>query len=310
MLDINELLAVRTIVTHAECADGIASALILRDALPGARVVFVQHNTPEHRDLAVEPGMLFCDMVPVRERAHAFAGAGTIVLDHHRGAADVVALFGKRGVFADESAEPGVSGAMLAYREVWEPMTNNPNERDSTRAAVSAFAVLAGIRDTWQRNDPRWREACAQAAALRFWPADLLLAGGLDLIEQRLAIGEVLLDRDEERDTKSLAEAHRFEVDGLRVVCFDGLHTSDIADRADADLVLGWHYQTEGQKQKMVVSCRSRNGFSCLDFAKANGGGGHMRAAGFAMACPPENPYRALRDVLCAYMTQRQRSAA
>ncbi|HZL96812.1 MAG TPA: hypothetical protein VFB99_24365 [Vicinamibacterales bacterium] len=55
---------VTRIVTHADCADGIASAMLLHDALPEATVEFVQYNTPEWRDLAATPGMLFCDMIP------------------------------------------------------------------------------------------------------------------------------------------------------------------------------------------------------------------------------------------------------
>lgn len=296
MLDIDSLLAVRTIVTHEGCADGIASAIILRDALPNARVEFVQYNTPAHRDLRATPGILFCDMTPPASRVQEFVDAGAIVLDHHRGAREIVDAFGDRGVFADEATEPGVSGATLAFREVWKLVSTFENE--DNLSTLREIATRAGIRDTWQRNDPRWREACAQAAALRFWPPEMLIGAPIDGLAARLEIGEVLLQRDTERDERSIAEAYRFEVDGLRVVAFEGLHTSDIAERleGEADLVVGWHYAMEDGRARMVVSCRSRGAVSALALAKANGGGGHQRAAGFRMPEEPYmSPYTALR---------------
>jgi hypothetical protein len=302
MLDLDSLLAVRTIVTHEGCADGIASAIILRDALPNARVEFVQYNTPAHRDLRATPGMLFCDMTPPQQRAQEFVDAGAIVLDHHKGARDIVEAFGDRGVFADEATEPGASGATLAFNEVWYRFAATKRS-PGDYCSLSDLATLAGIRDTWQRSDPRWREACAQAAALRFWPPEMLIGAPIDALVQRLEIGETLLQRDEARDERSIAEAYRFEVGGIRVVAFEGLHTSDIAEReTDVDLVLGWRYLIEEGRARMTVSGRSRGAVSALALAKANGGGGHERAAGFKIdARANASPYIALKQLVEEY---------
>lgn len=303
---------VKTLVIHGpDCPDGRASALILHDALPGADIRFVQYSTPQHRALEPKPGMLFCDFTPFVERDKsgamtdegraklaAWVDAGTIVLDHHKGAADVVEAFGERGVFADETKEPGVSGATLAFREVWSAVKGTvchacrwalPDERHACGdiKRVRDLATLAGIRDTWVKSSPRWNEACAQAAALMFWPWDKLLAAGVNGLAPMLEIGPVLLERDAARDQRTIGEAHRFEVGGVRVVCFEGTHTSDIADKVEVDLIVGWKYLVEGppeaREQKIVFSTRSRGSFSCLDFAKANGGGGHRNAAGFKL---------------------------
>jgi oligoribonuclease NrnB/cAMP/cGMP phosphodiesterase (DHH superfamily) len=297
MLDLDSLLAVRRIVTHDNCADGVASAIILRDALPNARVEFVQYNTPAHRDLRATDGMLFCDMTPPAARVQEFVDAGAIVLDHHKGARDIVDAFGERGVFADEATDPGVSGATLAFREAWSRVVLHHGYSDCCESVLEQLATLAGIRDTWQRNDSRWREACAQAAALRFWPPEMLIGAPVDALAARLEIGDVLLQRDAERDERSIAEAYRFEVSGIRVVAFEGLHTSDIAERLEdeADLVLGWHYAMEDGRARMVVSGRSRGAVSALALAKANGGGGHERAAGFRVDVDCMDPYTTLR---------------
>lgn len=302
MLCIDSLLAVRTIVTHEGCADGIASAIILRDALPNARVESVQYNTPAHRDLRATPGMLFCDMTPLPARVQEFVDAGAIVLDHHKGAREIVDAFGERGVFADEAAEPGVSGATLAFREVWLPLMRHASTDTAQR--MHDFASLAGIRDTWQTGSPRWREARAQEAALRFWPPEMLIGVPLDALSARLEIADTLLVLDEQRDNQSLAEAHRFQVGGVRVLAFDGTHVNDIAERVrgDVDLVLGWRYLVEEGRQRIKVSVRTSGDVSALAFAKANGGGGHEHSGGFKIDAPADaSPYTLLYDLVCRH---------
>lgn len=295
----------KVIVTHEGCPDGVASALILRDVYPEAEVIFVQHGSAKLHTLKPSPGMLWCDFAPTRERAQEFVEAGAIVLDHHRGAKDVVALFGDRGVFADEVAEPGVSGVTLAFREVW--LWKWGNSPSAFGDNVSLFAHLTGIRDTWQRHDSRWPAACAQAAALRFWPWVHLCGlalwwGGLG---EALAIGPVLLAKSAERDERSIREAYHFTKFGVRVLAFEGTWTSDISERVaeEVDLVLGWHYLVEEGKPKMVVSCRSRgDAISALDFAKAHGGGGHRQAAGFTAPHVSGDPYTFLRTSVTDFL--------
>lgn len=298
---LDDLQSVTTIVTHADCPDGISSGLILLDALPNAEVVFTTYNTEPYRNLPAKPGMLFCDITPPRERAQEFVKVGAFVRDHHRGARDIVALFGERGVFADE---PGVSGAMLAYRD-WSAIVGN----GPWLAQDNWFrlAELAGIRDTWQRQDPRWREACAQAAALCFWPWPSLIRPAdirMTVLWQRhllglLEIGETLLVRDEATARRCLSESSRVLVTGpaggLKAIVFEGgshesSNVADLVDGAAADIVMAWHYRQEGERLLLDVSCRSRGAFKVVDLAKHFGGGGHDRAAGFTVAVERNDP--------------------
>jgi hypothetical protein len=175
-MDPAALADVRVIVAHDECADGTASAILLHDALPGAEIVFCDYGAPA-RQLAARPGMLFCDFSPPAARADEFVAAGAMVLDHHRSARPVIERFGERGVFGDERADPGVSGAMLAYRHVWLALRAGAPEQPF----AAWFAAAAGARDTWQTASPLWRDGCVQHALLTafdntFWLATPLAA--------------------------------------------------------------------------------------------------------------------------------------
>lgn len=320
MIPVEKLLATRTIVTHEGCPDGIASALLLHDALPEARIVFAQYGDPSLTDLVAEPGILFCDISPPRERAAEFVAAGAVVLDHHKQARDVVESFGERAVFADEKTAPGVSGAWLAYLHVWLPLRSHANNFASLEVFVaSKLARLAGIRDTWLRSSPDWLPACKQAEALRFWPVDRWLAlarpfaggGGYAALEDMLGVGAPLFE-------KRLADAER-AVDrswrtvtrkGTRLCVFEGLSaTSDAAELLDdaADLVMGFGFEagTPSEKAKMLVgaewakcifSTRSHTGYDCGALAKYHGGGGHTAAAGFSFTFSPGDKQAGMAD--------------
>lgn len=138
-INAEKLQTIRTIVTHENCSDGLASAMILKSVLPGAQVVFLSYNSAAHKELSAIPGMIFCDFSPYVERVQEFIDAGAIVLDHHKYQKDVVEAFGPNGVFADETSNPGVAGALLAYREVWLPLVKSDPQSFLSGPARLAF---------------------------------------------------------------------------------------------------------------------------------------------------------------------------
>lgn len=323
MIPIELLKQVKKIVTHESCADGAASAAILHDALPDAEVIFAQHGKSSLLDLQPTPGMLFCDIVPPEARVQEFVDAGAIVLDHHKGAEDLVKLFGERGVFADEVRDPGVSGALLAYREVWARV-NPPiatgsisigkvHHQDEHR--VRDFATLAGIRDTWQKSSPRWREALVAYHALTLHDWEHWKALGRPwLTSEELKVGEALLLK-RERDVEKTArdawigpvsvtrknEHNKTDVAriALAIVNVGYELASDVSDwlreNQRVDLILAFRYEARGEDQVLRVSARSSERYDCAALAKAHGGGGHTRAAGFELpGFRGENPFTLL----------------
>jgi oligoribonuclease NrnB/cAMP/cGMP phosphodiesterase (DHH superfamily) len=294
-IDPSLLADVRTIVSHADCPDGIASALILRAALPEARVVFVEHNTPEQAALPATEGMIFCDVVPPRDRVEEFVKAGAIVLDHHKGARDVVEAFGERGVFADEKAEPGMSGAPLAHREVFRVLRDDHPQ-------VSRFARLAGIRDCWLTEDPDWEEAAAQSSALLFFGyerlAEQIPASDLpSLSETQMSVGRAQR-ATRLANARATAEKKLHHLrEGVAVYNDRDRLLSDVAGLAfDGDpslrVVCGFHYKvTSDGAMLLVCSLRSRpDDVDVAQIAKAQGGGGHTCAAGFGVPVSTTSP--------------------
>lgn len=309
MISIEKLKAVKHIVTHKDCADGIASAMILRDVLPGTRVTFIQYSTPEQRNLVAEPGMLFCDFSPDKERVKEFVDVGTIVLDHHKFARATVEAFGEYGIFADEA---GVCGAVLALRHVWKPLWDAAAvgmPAGARTLSMERLATLAGIRDTWQKSDPQWQEACEQAEALRFWPVDhLFRASTEDWPGMIQPLGGVLFAKNLEFAKHLTETSYRFtSTKGTRVLIFGGTSmSSDTAEQAGdtTDLVVGFGYKCDEGEPIVIFSTRSHTDFNCGAFCVAHGGGGHTKAAGFSVPLDlleDPNPFQHLREILEVY---------
>lgn len=312
MIELDLLQNVTHLVTHENCSDGTSSAMIIRDALPNVRVTFCQYGTKLHQEIPAEPGMLWCDFSPPVARVQDFLDVRTIVLDHHGGPAKESTLaFAEKGLgaFADEKKDPGVSGAMLAYREVWVPLELQKavSERDVRSKAFLELATLAGIRDTWQKQDPRWQQACETAEATRWWPWEMVEKTPWGQWPELFRIGPILMARNMRTVDKCLEGAFRFtSKKGRKVTVFEGLKpSSDAAEKLGEanDLTIGLGFLVESGEPKMLFSTRGRGTFHCRNFALAFGGGGHVKAAGFSVPLTPDSPqpYELTRILLDRY---------
>lgn len=307
-----QLDAVTRIVVHDKCPDGLASAIILLDAFCGRLtskdVIFLEHDTEFYDKHTSEPGALFCDISPPPKRAKEFIATATLVLDHHE--PEKVAPYGACGV---HTPERGVSGAMLAFREVWMPLKGERSTAFDLLAQckrIETFATLAGIRDTWVTESPMWRQACAQAAALMFWPRgawldDVISKGAHRANSERLDLGETLLQKVESDALVHLGEQDSFiSSRGRCVVVLPTKMTSEPAEMlasafaldprpANApDAVVGFRYFVDHGTRKIELSCRSVSDLLVRPFCQHFDGGGHPRAAGVTLRVNArENPY-------------------
>ena len=318
---LDRLKAVTTIISHETCADGLASAMILKAALPYANVRFVKYNSEEHEKLEASKGMIFCDFSPHKTRTQDFIDVGAIVLDHH--AREVVDPFKESGVFADKDVEPGVSGAMLAYRHVYVPLLGE-NE------LVKSFANICGIYDTWQTKSPLWEVSREYTEVLFFFPKKDWLADPIFPLylearaawSTKLGMGKTLVDKKNWTVKKALEEAYRATVGPLKVLMVqDTTAINEIAEAAgpEVDIVAGFRYYCEdnsdredwcegfAKNAKFKVSFRSRKDFNVRDLALHYGGGGHVKAASFVESVGQrhENPYRRVIELICEYELTR-----
>jgi oligoribonuclease NrnB/cAMP/cGMP phosphodiesterase (DHH superfamily) len=298
-----KLKAVKKIITHGgKCPDGKATAMILQDAYHGqVPIEFVVHGSKEHAALEPEEGLLFCDFCVPEDKWEAFLEAGAIVLDHHKGVKDICLEFVKagQGAFADEKDHPGIAGATLAYEYVHAALVEPDKD-------CKELGRIAGIRDTWQKDDPEWERACKQAEALAWWPNEHLLALGVDW-DQFLEVGDVLWEKKLTTAQKVADRSYKFSTKaGTRVALFQGMRmSSDTAEKLEnIDLVIGYDLMYEDGKFKMGFSTRSRLDYDCRSLAQAHGGGGHTKAAGFNVPLDigsAPNPFRVAQVVLDAY---------
>ena len=306
MIPLETLKAIKTIVAHDKCPDGIASALILQHVLPQAKIIFCQYNSPDHENMVAEPGMIFADFSPHRSRIQEFVDMGAVVLDHHKTAKETVAAFGELGIFGDESLDPGVSGAVLAWREIWQRLVFDVHTGDYRPDTdfvmwVGEFARIAGIRDTWQKQSADWPTSCVQSSALFFAPQEELLQAGLYEIWQQWEdqyewAGRISYNNHKKRVARAVREGFKHTTpSGTKLLVFQGTKmSSDAAEdpgASESNIICGFDVIFEAGKVKYLYSTRSRSGYDVSALAKHYGGGGHKAAAGFNIETPGSDPY-------------------
>lgn len=293
MISTDRLSAVRVIVSHANCADGYISAIVCARALPGAKVVLLHHGSAEQLNLVAETGMLFVDCTPPRDRIAEFIAAGAMVIDHHLEQADIVAAFGEYGVYSDE---PGVSGAVLAFRDLGPLLLLS---EDSLHAA-ERVTRLAGIYDTWQTEDPERERSCRWREAQLFAGYDhlnqLSFRGIVNLCEE---MGGIMYDKAMAAAHEAARNAEHVEINGVSFAIIPTRSTNYVADllAGRCDVVAGFSYEHDAGAPRLVWSLRGVDGYLVLPFVRRHRGGGHPHAAGFSVPDDGRSPYARARDL-------------
>jgi oligoribonuclease NrnB/cAMP/cGMP phosphodiesterase (DHH superfamily) len=313
---LEQLKKVQKVIVHQDCSDGTASAIVLHSALPQAIIQFVQYGTKNHKELKAEPGLLFCDMSPPPERAEEFKGS--LILDHHKYAKELVESLG--GIYANEDTEPGVSGAVLAYREVWLPIKSRIAGNEHSlyiQEQLLRLSKLAGIYDTWQTSSPDWERARYLAEALKLY--SWYSWSGLeeeydpefdkDLLEERLAVGELLVNRSDEFAQRAADEAYKCTLStGHTLAIVQGTYIVNKASEfTGCDMTIAFHFYIEDGQPNIRFSCRSRGTFDVGLLAKHYKGGGHVHAAGFRMYTTKE-PFSYTVQLVEDYLGQISKS--
>jgi len=293
MISVEKLKNIKEVFYHESCPDGTASAMICRVALgPDVEFHSIQYGTEFMKKIEPREGQLFVDITPPISRWEEWKNFSPIVLDHHETSRHVTEGLG--GVYGLNETH---SGAMLAFDCVLSVVFNNPTTSRPLDILLEwkEFAELAMIRDTWKKDNPKWRDACAQAMALQFHGSKKLinLVGTDDFAFGDLKfLGASLLEQAE-RKTKLVAKTAymksiQTKKGELKVSFFNCTEKiiSDVANlllEEGSDISIGYFHIFEDGLLKIQVSIRTHEKVAANVIAKYYGGGGHERAAGFSL---------------------------
>ena len=272
---------INTIYYHGSCPDGIGSREVLKIAFPTATFVpyyFTELTTIPDR-------ALFIDCSPKGHQVEDVLKAGGAIAEHHDSFLDsfnkLKATYPNQLLFGDTSKAE--SGICLAVKLV-DDFKGSSNVPSGTRD----IATLLALSDTWQSTDANFAYARMVAGYIAFFGNDFCmplqeLANNEDSIR---AFGKV-----QDRKTFGMVK------DAIRLIAMatnrnynlafiNDLNISNAAEtlrQQGVDVIIGYvaKFDTNTNRNIVVFSLRASDAFDCSVFCKANGGGGHVAAAGF-----------------------------
>lgn len=293
------------IVSHKDCSDGIASAILLQECFPEADVVFYQHG--EDEPLPME-GTIFCDLAP-HQNIDEHIKCGSLVLDHHATNKENVLKFQNLGlgVFGNEDSNSMESGGYMAWKYVHSVMF--PNHHYYYR--VMEFAQLVGIRDLGLKSNDRWDSASDCSCGLIFFGNDYFL----DTMRKdpnrfwdeefpRLhEIGRIDRMRRLKKVDDALGRALYFEENGIKVCVTEGTQVTtdgmmNLERTGKADVLIGFAsiLNQQTHKPELLLSCRSNGKISVKELCTKFNGGGHEQAAGCKIPTAPQ--FKIIEDIV------------
>lgn len=255
------------VIYHANCWDGFCAAWVARKKLREIDAVPAHYGTepPDVRERDVYI-LDFC--YPLNAlRLMAERARSLVVLDHHKTAQPVLDAADVTHVF-----DLTKSGARLAWEWFY------PDIRDSR---VPWLVDYTEDRDLW-RHGLVWTQEIN--AALRSYPLDFALWDALelkpcsDLVQEGTAIRRL----ERQMVETHVRHAREIEMSGHRVLAVNAtVLFSEIAGELAKGRSFGACYfdRFDGKRQWSLRS--DERGVDVSEVAKARGGGGHARAAGF-----------------------------
>lgn len=282
------------VIYHANCWDGFCAAWIARKALGDSEFypAYYGQKPPDVTGRVVYildfsyPREIMDRLVSVARR--------TVVLDHHKTAMDALDGLHQPETGIDVIFDMSKSGARLAWLWFWDSHfsamgQNVPFFRFVSRDRAPWLVDYVEDRDLWRNALP---ETESINAALRSYPLNFLL---WDEFERNHAQRETLaregaaIRRSELQVIEThVRNAHEAEVAGYMVPVVNAtVLFSEIAGELAKGRPFAACYfdRKDGTRQWSLRS--DENGLDVGQIAKACGGGGHPRAAGFEQVIQP-----------------------
>lgn len=295
------------VIYHANCWDGFCAAWVAKDALGHieAYPAYYGQEPPDCRGRKVYI-VDFCYPRDVMLRLFREA-VSLVVLDHHKTAqaaldgildqyvSSPVNLANPAETLPTIVFDMNKSGGRLAWEYFWDTKLSHDangsryselvdgSGRSVTRDKAPWLVDYTEDRDLWRHTLPHSEEI---NAALRSYPLDFELWDEFyDNIGQREMFkreGSAIRRAERQIVDTHVRNAREIEMAGHRVKAVNAtVLFSEIAGELAKDAPFGACYfdRQDGKRQWSLRS--DENGVDVSAIAKANGGGGHVRAAGF-----------------------------
>lgn len=275
------------LVTHGNCPDGAAAAVILSKARPDLEVVFGQHTQINDQILKAgqalaDGGSLYladiCGDPPVIHNLQELfkeRGSGLYIYEHHQSRSYLSELQQPKDLRGEIVFDLRRCGSKILFDAL---SANHPE-----LSVYREFVDLTNDRDLWLNRDPRSVHLVKLHNILgdAGYIARFKENPSVVLTEKESIILEYQSRKDQEKIDK-LLEKIEVKVDdiGLRYgVVFGEGDSSEMLHQAieKNDLEYAIHINLNSKKG----SIRSRGNFDCAAFAEKRGGGGHKAASGF-----------------------------
>lgn len=271
-------------IYHSRDLDGYCSAAIVKRKYLDAEFIGYDYGQPFPWEKIGNETVIMVDVsLPMEDmrKLSELCGGKFTWIDHHISAInEFMAL--SEPFFINPVLQDGIAACEIAWKYFFS---------DETMPLAVRFL---GEYDTWRDADQaRWEYVILpfqygmrlNCNSLETFPMNLLenYTRITRDIEHIFHTGETILNYQKQQNAVACRGAFEAEIDGLRAICLNGGGFSSQAfesvyDEAKHDLMVPFRFDG---KQWTFSLYTTKDTVDCSQIAKARGGGGHKKAAGF-----------------------------
>jgi oligoribonuclease NrnB/cAMP/cGMP phosphodiesterase (DHH superfamily) len=269
-------------VYHNRDLDGFTSGAIIKLKYPDAKMVGYDYGLPFEQEVTGEPIIMADVSLPMKTmvKIAQLSNWQLTWIDHHISAInDYKEFVGDGETFCKAILENGIAACEGTWKHLF------PEKQ------MPLAVKLLGEYDTWRNSDKqRWdNEILPFQFGMRLYcnsvdsfPVEVF--ENEELVKQIIHEGlTVLKYQSQVNELQCKKAAFETEFNGLRAICLNGGgFNSDVFksvyDESKHDIMMP--FQFDGKKWTISLYT-TKDEVDCSVIAKANGGGGHKKAAGF-----------------------------
>ena len=269
-------------VYHNRDLDGFTSGAIIKLKYPDAKMIGYDYGQPSEQEITGEPIIMADVSLPMKTmvKIAQLSNWQLTWIDHHISAInDYKEFVGEGETFCNAVLENGIAACEGAWKHLF------PNKE------MPLAVKLLGEYDTWRNSDKqRWdNEILPFQFGMRLYcnsvdsfPVEVF--ENEEFVKQIIHEGlTVLKYQSQVNELQCKKASFETEFNGLRAICLNGGgFNSDVFksvyDESKHDIMMP--FQFDGKKWTISLYT-TKDEVDCSIIAKANGGGGHKKAAGF-----------------------------